>query len=580
MRVTSGVLDLDNLSAEDNALFNATASETRRRFDTFVETVSREHVEDIDWIVGSIASRNKFQSPLFIRCCRLAFVNRKLAAISEALEIRVADRALADVLRRRVLRAYPNVVVRSTQTATSRIWQALRAPRQFLIAGATFVLRWAGRSRPRPPRNQPIFLIDTFVLNNASGDAGSIINGVYQDRYYPGMLDALTSEERSIVYFLPTIVGFRNPIRAFRQIRSAKPQFIVHDDYLTIADYLFAMRSPFRLTRLAIQDVEFEGYELGPMLREERRQHCSDVNSLQGLLYYRFAKRLAEAGVHVRLLVDWYENQAIDRGMIVGFHRFHPRTAITGYRGYVAAKDLLVYSHPTNTEVRGGAVPDIVAVTGQRLRDDIREFAKDVRVEVAPGFRFQKLWRARKSIPERDTYAILVGLPIDLADCAHILRLLATDPRIAGNSSLVIRVKPHPTASPAQILSLLPSGQFPEHWQFVSGDFHDALDMANLLIGNASTVCLEALAKGVPVIVIAPSTGIVQNVIPESLHPDMWAICRDAAEIVKAIDRYRLLTADQRSDFERWGREIRQAYFSPVTRETVLRFLAFDGAEA
>jgi hypothetical protein len=570
------VLDLDNLSAEDNALFNLAASETRQPFDVLVAAISRDHVDNIDWIVSAVASRNKFQSPLFIRCCRLTFVNKKLTRTSDALEIRVADRALAEVLRRRLARDHPNVAVRCTEPLASSIWSLLRPLRQFLIATATFALRWAGRSRPRRPLSEPIVLLDTFVLRNASAD-GSIVDGVFKDRYYPGLLEALAPDERSTVYFLPTILGFRNPIPAFRKIRSSSTPFVLHDDYLTIADYLFALGSPFRLVRLRIPDFEFGGYQVGAMIRHERRRNCSDLNSLQALLYYQFAKRLAEAGVEVRLLVDWYENQSIDRGMIVGFRRFHPRTRVIGYRGYVVAKDLHIYINPTGTEVRSRAVPDIVAVTGRGFEDDVREFSTDVRVGVAPGFRFQKLWRDRKFVPDLNTFTILVGLPIELEDAAHILRLLASDARLAATSSLRVRVKPHPTATRDGIRNLLPAGTFPERWQFVTGDFHDCLEAANLLVGNASSVCLEALAKGVPVIVIAPRTGIVQNVIPSSVDSDMWVICRDTDQIIEAVGRFQQLTANRQAEFERRGHEIRRTYFEPVNRETVRRFLALNG---
>src|SRR5205814_4312808 len=108
--------------------------------------------------------------------------------------------------------------------------------------------------------------------------------------------------------------------------------------------------------------------------------------------------------------------------------------------------------------------------------------------------------RERKFAPDPATYTVLVRLPIDLGDAGHILRLLSSDPRLAANPALTVRVKPHPTSSPDQIRALLPDGQFPEGWRFVTGDFHDVLEAANVLIGNASSTCLEALAKGVPVI--------------------------------------------------------------------------------
>ena len=570
----TGLLDLDNLDPEDNQLFNETAIATRHEFDRLVAAVSEPHAADIDWIVSSVPSRNKYHSPLFIRCCRLAFVNRILAIRREPVEIRVADRALADVLRRGLARSRPDVVVRCTETPYESVWRVLRPIRQWILAGGTLALRWASRKPAGRLRSgPPLVLVDTFVLNNQSGDEGSIMDGRYKDRYYPGLREALEdSEARSIVY-LPTIVGFRNPATAFRLIRSCRDTaFMVHDDYLRLVDYLYVLASPFRLLRLAIRDSEFEGYDVTRMLRQERLRNCSDFIGLLGVLYYRFTRRLAEDGVSVRLLIEWYENQVFDRGMILGFHRYHPATRIVGYQGYVIAQDLHIYTHPTATEVRGGAAPDVVKVTGSRLQDDIQEFTKEIEVGVAPGFRFQKLWRARRSYPERSAYTVLVGLPIGLDDAAHILDLLSSDERLT-DGTLRIRVKPHPTWSPERIRALLPAGRFPERWTFLTGDFHEGLETVNILIGNASSVCLEALAKGVPVIVVAPRTGILQNVIPRSVDPAMWTVCREVSEICAAIDRFRTMQPADMASLEQRGLEIRSGYFEPVTRTGVLDFL-------
>jgi hypothetical protein len=100
-----------------------------------------------------------------------------------------------------------------------------------------------------------------------------------------------------------------------------------------------------------------------------------------------------EDGVNVKLLIEWYENQEMYRGMITGFHKFMPETTIAGYQGYIISKGLHLYTQPNRTEFIGGAVPDFVCVTGKGLVNNIYEFCKNANVVVAPGFSFQKLWR-------------------------------------------------------------------------------------------------------------------------------------------------------------------------------------------
>ena len=66
-------IDLDNLTENQNILINKIAKDIRIDFDIFINNISKKHLDDINWIVSSIASRNKYQSPLFYRCVQISF---------------------------------------------------------------------------------------------------------------------------------------------------------------------------------------------------------------------------------------------------------------------------------------------------------------------------------------------------------------------------------------------------------------------------------------------------------------------------------------------------------------------------
>ena len=72
------IIDLDNLSQDQNILINQLAKEIRNDFDNFINKISKQHYNNINWIVSSLASRNKYQSSLFIRCLQLEFIKKIL----------------------------------------------------------------------------------------------------------------------------------------------------------------------------------------------------------------------------------------------------------------------------------------------------------------------------------------------------------------------------------------------------------------------------------------------------------------------------------------------------------------------
>ena len=322
--------------------------------------------------------------------------------------------------------------------------------------------------------------------------------------------------------------------------------------------------------RFKFTDTNFRGIDIGKLLIEERNRNCSDFIGLLGILYYRFSKRLKEKDIKVRLLVEWYENQVMDRGMVKGFHTHYPKCLVHGYQGYIISKDLHFYTQPSYSEFIGGAVPDKVFVTGQGLKENIVEFCQHIEVDVAPGFRFNEVNRKRLHFPVKNSFTILIGLPIGLVDSEEMLRMFIS---YANQNKLIDYViKPHPTWSEDKIKSLFSKGEL-SNFRFVKGDFHYHVEKANLLVSNASSVSLEALTKGVPVIIIAPNSGIVQNPIPVDVSNNIWRLVRNLKDLNDSIDFFKNRPLDEdRSEYS----YVKKEYFEPISEASVRNFLGLE----
>jgi len=573
------ILDLDQLNPKENKLLNNIAKITRHSFNKLVENLSEDHYNNINWIVSSIASRNKYTSPLFLRCCQLVLIDNILNSSKKVDEIVLSDRPLADLLISHFNNSQRNISIVCRENIFQLCWRITRPFRQYFLAIIILLLRMIGR-KPNQKYlnndNKGLILLDTFVLNSTLGDGGTIYKEKYIDRYYSGIFDYLTKKEKKDIYYYPTIVGFKNPLSVFKQIRSCRDKFIIPDDFLKFSDYLEILKHPFKILKVKIPKTHFNGFDITSLLRQENIRNCSDHISLFGLLNYYFAYRFNDQKYNVRLLIDWYENQVLDRGMIVGFHQFHKNTKIIGYQGYVISPILHSYIYPNKAEIKQLAVPDKIAVIGKGLVDNVHLFSKDVDVITAPAFRNKKVWEERKSFPDLNYFQIFIALPISLKDSADILNKLV---RVKEKIDLEIKnvryvVKPHPTYTITKIKTLF-SNDLPETILFNTGDFHRELEISNLLITNASTVALEALTKAIPVIIVGDQNGITQNPIPDSVTKIIWRICyTDERFINDIIDFYKKKDINQ-NVYNQLAKQIRTNYFEPINKDSVRNFLNF-----
>ena len=71
-----------------------------------------------------------------------------------------------------------------------------------------------------------------------------------------------------------------------------------------------------------------------------------------------------------------------------------------------------------------------------------------------------------------------------------------------------------------------------------------------------SSICLETLAIGVPVIVVDDTSGLRYDPIPEAITEDIWRVCYTAKQLVEAIGFYKSCTTEQLSDYRKIGDRI------------------------
>lgn len=541
------------------------AAEIRRPFVELVDRLSTGRDADLDWWVTPLAGRNTYACPLHLRLCRLALARQRLAA-GGVDEILVDSPAMA-----RAVSSLAGPGVRVSMVGASRWSRAVGALRRY--AGALY---HAGCQylfsrlllRPAPLPAGPVVLVDTFLY------ADSVQGGRVRDRHYPGLTELLDDGERRQVFFVPSYYRVSNYARFFRELRQARAGLILKEDVLGLGDYLYALAHPFRL-RWPRGSIDFLGMDVGPLVREAMAESFAASGAIEGLLRYRFARRAHERGLSPGRIIEWFENQEIDHGANAGWRRFFPDVPVLGYQGFLASRHYLCM-FPMTREADLKLLPQRVAVMGSGLAAPVREFCPGLEVETAPAFRFESVWRERRVEPDANWFTVLVALPI-LPQESRAMLAQAVAIKPPGPRPWRFRVKPHPTWTPAESGRL--AAGLPAGFELAEGDFETLLDGADALVGAASSTCVHAIVRGVPVAVTAHPGSLVQNPIPVFAEAGLWAVCYTSDDLTRTLARYaeggRAATEGRRE----LGRQLRGSLFEPVTAESVRRFLGFDGIE-
>lgn len=530
-----------------------------------LDSLSARHGSDIAWWISASPNRNTIASPAYHYLCCAVLVGRLLAEGMSFLQIKTDSPGLAQVLTKSF--AGPTLRV-ELEPDRRGLWERVRKSCAAALAKSLargllhLVCARLTKTQAHPPGTGPIILIDTFVGPGL----------IEKDRFYPGLEEHLPSEAKELVYFLPSLFGFRlrEYLRLFKQLRRSPRHFLLKEDFLRLPDLVKALDSVRRAQKIDLGECRLESIDVTPILAEEMRDPRVVGSQYEAMLTFLFFKRLRQARVQLRLALDWFENQIVDKGFNAGVRWFFPRTRSKGYQGYLASPHYLGL-FITRLEMAHRVVPEELVVFGRGFIPRTKRYCPELVVGVAPAFRFSGLWNQRRSWPAGKGFHILVALSIDLPESLRIIDLVVNvSPKCA--SDVRFRFKPHPDMTPEYIRKQYP-GNIPLEMEFVSGDFGQQVETAHLLISAGTGACLESIAKGIPVIVLGNRHGLTHNPIPEQDDESLWRICYGQEELIVAIDCFRAQGQHNQECYARAASEFLSEHFESVTAENVVNLL-------
>lgn len=561
------VLDLVNPPPELRRELDALAGELVADFRAMIGELAGAH-DCLPWLLSYPVSGHSYGSRLFERCLVIRCIasSREQGGELGIRKIRTSDRELGQCLSGQFQELGWEIEVEcvgaGSSSGTSRVAAWFTSLRQTAIS--FWLLTWRFLFRKPGRRNQfrdPISVVDTFLLEDGTR-GGLPVGGKFVDRYFDGLREHLPNEIQRQIVFWPTILGGKKHFRRLDLARESGDRFIIPDDWLSWSDFLKLLASPFRIRRIIVPDIRFDGVRVDRLVASELRHTAGNWSSMSGYLYYLAIHAMQKDGVKITHWLDWYENQVIDRGVMRALHEAYPDVPITGYQGFAVCPVFNHYLIPSAKEIELKLAPHKVAMPSLDLVERARRYESPVELTTGPAFRFQSP-KADRVPPEpaNSETEVLVPLPISSTESEQLLEFLAaaSQPLTEGCR---IRIRPHPLHDIARLKQQVEAVGLGASVE-ADGSFADAMKRAQVVVGMSSSTCVEAFVAGRSVAICSVGGLFTQN-------PTRWLrgaderveVCYSPADLVAAMKR-----------FKGASNTANDSFFQPVTEKGCLRLV-------
>lgn len=419
--------------------------------------------------------------------------------------------------------------------------------------------------RLKVPRDMEYYVIQSLVSRQSFNSSG------YKDTYL-GNLPYYLKEAGNPVLIIATV--FSPFIKAIKEIKMSRSQIVIIPSqyfcsflnvflcyFQAIRKYFFPYNIRSR-SSFCINGVSVEIIVRGTTREENRKQLF-----FSNLLPFYYMRSFARC-VKIKRFFYPFENRSWEKSMIAGLKDACPYCQVYGYQHVSISPRLLNYVLDRK-EASGYPLPDYLVTIGEKTSRLLKNNFKigDGRIKIGCALRQEHLFSQKqlKNKPQKIKRILYV---LASSEDEYINSLNFCRQAFGLNSDYELYIRPHPTIPFERALKAAATDFrfFIDRGAFL----HDSLGKADILFYSSSTVCIEALLLGIPVVYIS---------LPEFIDPDplfdfsdlKWSVRQPKIllDMLRSIDN---ISDERFKSLQNMAKEYFLQYFYPVNEENVKIF--------
>lgn len=539
----------------------------RHQFILWIDQIAASFFDRKEWLFSVSAVKNTCTSNLFLYTCYLFVLEDFIRERKQIDVVFVDSPALAGVFK--------NHFPESIALASINSWLAvgfyfnvfvksvLRFGKYLLEFSRKF---WAAkvvlgdRSQELLQEKDNIVLIRNFITGQFSDTQDDIL----ESHYFPGLYDYLKNKNYTPV-FLPVAIRTTSYRRLYLKVLKSKKVIIFPEEFLRLQDYFYAFSMPFRALSLRLVSPPYGRYQLGRLLDEDYRTNLTEFGFLYAVLLSCLGKRFKEHGLAVKGIINWMENQALEKGLIKGFRENFLDVQVIGSQPFFSLENYFS-TVSSDQEKQSGLLPERILVLGPAGKKWATEFINDVPVAYSPAFRYASVL-LEPLLGNRQANNLLVLLSIRFEDSLNIMRtLLKIAPHLESFDRIMIKLHPAGNFDQKKLAKAI-GEDFPSRYEFVDGKLEQYINKVSVGFCGASSTAAELVMRGIPVIAMGDSHALTMDCLYCKQDSDIWQLCFSCDQVIEALNHFKTITKEKSQELLQKAHEFRRIFIAQPSEQ-------------
>lgn len=394
----------------------------------------------------------------------------------------------------------------------------------------------------------------------------------YRDAYFGDFVDYVRKKKLNVVSFLIPTVPFRkykNMLKNAQRAAEGMPMYSV-DYFLGLPSLaLCLVRSLGRYyRRIDVKgDMSVDGIDISFLVKESIRKDIFSAQFFDTLKIY-YAVRSLSRSLKIKQFYYPFENRAFEKMAILSIKENSPKTRIVGNQ-HASISMRHTNFFLSKNEVSITPLPDIIMSMGEATKDILERFGNFPKETLRLGCALRHgLGSDHVRTKRSSVHNILVVLATGLDEYVKVLLFL--NDAVGRDKNYEIRIRPHPVFDLDHAIKITGKLNF-EFSNMAGRTIEECMKWADVVVYVHSTVAIEALAQGLPVLHLK---------IDNTLNPDplfdfnefKWTInsASDLLPVLSNINRMERADFTARQD---GARRYVKRYLYPVNEECLEKFL-------
>ncbi len=557
-------IDLADLNGEEKDRF-------RQAYVDLVGELGRKH-DSLSWWATNTSAKNQFGSKLFENLYLYYFLIR-LIRLGETENLLIINppgnvyRSLAEYLRTNKLRH------KLLGSPSPLAWNGAKSLARYCIAAFLFMTRtlanihtarkyMSGRLSRELDESGSYPVIRTWFFGH------TLANQDYSDSFF-GVLPSYLADKGKKPVVLAGIMGEYKPIVARISLQKGHlifplELFLKYSDLpRTVLEILFH--------RVSIREqVKLDDINVTELVKKELQTEFSGAGVMSNYLNYYCIRNLLRR-IRIRNFIVIYECNAWERMCILALRKYSPYTCIIGYQHpplFEAAVNMMM--SPQEKGIM--PMPDKINTIGKVNKEWLEKHGNyDGNLVSASCALRMEIGASSELAPRKGTHSILLVLGGVRHRAIDLLNFAAKGMGKTTGYSIIVRSHPE---LPLRLITgdlgfdLAASGVF---MISCNASVRDDLQEADAVLYDASTIALQALYMGIPVIHIGLKDILSFDPLPDCRHLK-WTVTKEE-ELLGTIEAIYRVPEKEFQQQQRAAQTYVEDYVYPCTEERLSEFI-------